>query len=91
MIYRVWDELNADESDAKEFCESEPYDAAIAYAKQDTEGRREELYTGHHGAEVNLSAGQGQPISVRAASGELYRFRVGITSFEPAWDAESIP
>jgi len=89
MIYRVWDELNADESDAKEFCESEPYDAAIAYAKQDTEGLREELYCADHGREI--ATGQGQPISVRAASGELYRFRVGITSFEPIWDAESIP
>ena len=91
MIYRVWDELNADESDAKEFCVEEPYDAAIAYAKQDAAGLHDGLYLGDHGRELQNVEAEGHPISVRTPDGELYRFTVGITSFEPVWDAEPVP
>lgn len=86
MIYRVWDELNADESEAKEFCESEPVDAALAYAKADADGLCDGLYV-KDGRELH-NLNDGQPISVRAPDGTLYRFMVGVIEFAPVFDAQ---
>ena len=89
MLYMVWDEFNADESEAKEFTESDPYDAAIAYARQDDARSSDGLYTKENGHELD-GLDDGQPISVRAATGELYRFKVGIISFDPVFDAMEV-
>ena len=89
MIFMVWDELNADESEAKEFCENDPYDAAIAFAKADDDGLCDGLYLGDHGRELQNLA-NGQPISVRATNGTLHRFMVGVVEFTPRWDAQEV-
>lgn len=90
MIYMVWDELNTDESEAKEFTENDPYDAALAYAQQDDARSSDGLYTKENGRELD-GLDDGQPISVRAPDGTLHRYKVGIISFDPVFDAAEVP
>lgn len=88
-IYRVWDEYNADESGAKEYCENNPYDAAIAFAKADKDGLTDGLYLLNGRELSNLT--DGQPISVRAPDGTLHQFKVGVVEFTPLWMAVEVP
>ena len=89
MIYMVWDAFNADESEAKPFTENDPYDAAVAYATADSNGLMDNLYTKETGRELD-GLDDGQPISVRAPDGTLYRFKVGVISFDPVFDAMEV-
>jgi hypothetical protein len=64
--YKVWDELNGEESSAYIVRGSEPFIAAERYAEKDSDGHCEGLYFE-----------EPQPISVRCVeTGKLYRFTV---------------
>jgi len=89
MIFRVWDEFNADEDSAWNIEASDPCSAAIEYAERDSDGLCDGLYLGENGRELD-GLDKGQPISVRDPDGVLHRFKVGITSFDPVYDAMEV-
>lgn len=70
-IYKVWDELNAEEADARTIEASTPTAAAIAYADRDSDGHADGLYLDAASGESNP-----QPLSVRSPDGSLDRFTV---------------
>lgn len=94
--YKVWDELNSDEEEAKtvvyenyEPWEDGPKQAAIDYAGKDVDGLHDGCYT-ENGRELS-HLGAGHPISVRDLSnGLLYRYTVGIVEFIPRYAAQLV-
>lgn len=88
--FRVWDELNADEEDAKQIEALGPREAALLYAERDSSGLCDGLYTDDGGNALGCPS-RGQPISVRDSAGAVHRFRVGIVEFEPRFSAVDAP
>ena len=84
--FRVWDEFNANEDEAKTVLAASAYGAAIQFAERDIDGLHDGLYQ-DSGRELHSLERQGQPISVRDSDGALHRFKVGIVEFEPRFDA----
>lgn len=71
-VYKVWDELNAEEADARTIATAcGPARAAVIYAEGDQDGHADGLYIGECDGGRNA-----QPISVRAPDGSLHRFKV---------------
>jgi len=88
--YIVWDSLNSSEGSARRIVAYSARDAAIAYARKDSDGLTDGLYTNYTGDTISFLASEGHPISVRDDRGQIYQFRVGIVEFEPVFDAEEI-
>lgn len=83
--YRVWDELNQTEEDARAVDAFTPSGAAEAFAEADEDGICDGAYLLRGRPSPSLAT-HGQPVSVRnVATGELRRFRVGIVEYEPVF------
>lgn len=86
MNYLVWDMRNESRENASRIRADDPYDAAIIYAENDCDGLNEGLYT-QRGQPMTNIARQGLPIAVEDPNGEVRVFRVGVTDFEPLFQA----
>ncbi len=87
--YLVWDEFNSSRDSCKEILEMNECSAAISYAEQDISGLEDGLYTKEHREIHNLTK-EGNFIMVENPEGVTKRFRVGVVSFLPIWDALEI-
>lgn len=86
MNYLVWNMRRETRNTASRIRADDPYDAAIIYAENDCDGLHEGLYT-QSGEPMTNIARQGLPIAVEDANGEVRVFRVGVTDFEPLFQA----
>lgn len=86
MKFRVWDELNGCESDAKAIEAWDAQRAAIKYARQDTHHTRNR-YADYGEASCEADA---VPLCVRAEDGTLSRWGVYVEDFEPVYAAVAV-
>lgn len=86
MNYLVWDMRDESRQTASRIRADDAYDAAIIYAENDIDGMRFGHYTNKGQPLTNISR-QGRPIAVEDQNGEVRVFRVGVTDFEPLFQA----
>lgn len=86
--FLVWDADNGDRESAVEINAYDAEFAACEYAEQDCDGNADGIYC-HRNEPMNCVAKQGVLVCVvDAESGQVSRFRVGITEFDPVYAAE---
>jgi hypothetical protein len=88
--FRVWDELNGSEAEAKPICGViYSRDAALVFARRDSDGIIDGVYT-RNGLPMSRMKVDGHVLCVRCPDGSLKRFGVGITDHEPVFSAAEL-
>lgn len=85
MKYLVWDALNEERDGAREYEARDPEEAALEYARLDSDGNADGLYVDERYNPIPPE--RGQPIHVEDADGVVTKFRVSIVEYDPVYRA----